>query len=75
MAGTFVGGLIGGAVAYVAGDAIGRGLIGPQVADFLFDGKPVDTLFYGIDEEGMKNIKAYSNYNVFWINNFFIWIH
>jgi hypothetical protein len=34
------------------------------------DGKPVDTLFYGIDEEGMKNIKAYSNDNVFWINNF-----
>tara|TARA_X000001036_G_scaffold282791_1_gene262664 strand:+ start:1277 stop:2230 length:954 start_codon:yes stop_codon:yes gene_type:complete len=34
------------------------------------NGKPVDTLFYGIDEDGMKNIKVYSNDNVFWINNF-----
>ena len=40
--GTFVGGALGGAAAYFAGDAIGRGLIGPKIADFLFDGKPVD---------------------------------
>merc|ERR1711991_772334 len=34
------------------------------------NGTPVDTLLYGIDEEGMKNIKVYSEGNIFWINNY-----
>ena len=34
------------------------------------NGTPVDTLFYGIDEVGMKNIKVYSEGNIFWINNY-----
>ena len=29
----------------------------------------VDTLFYGKDIEGMKNVKAFSNGSIFWINN------
>ena len=37
------------------------------------NGKPVDTLFYGIDdtgeEEGFRNVKVYSEGNVLWVNN------
>ena len=33
------------------------------------NGTPVDTLMYGIDVEGMRNIKVYSEGNVFWVNN------
>ena len=33
------------------------------------NGTPVDTLMYGIDVEGMRNIKVYSEGNIFWVNN------
>ena len=39
--GSLIGGAIGGAVAYIGGDMAGRAL-GPTIADYLFDGKPVD---------------------------------
>ena len=33
------------------------------------NGVPVDTLLYGVDEEGMRNFKVYSEGNVFWVND------
>ena len=33
------------------------------------NGKPVDTIIFGVDEVGFRNYKAFSDGSIFWINN------
>ena len=33
------------------------------------NGKPIDTIIFGIDEVGFRNYKAFGDGSIFWINN------
>ena len=33
------------------------------------NGKPIDTIIFGIDEVGIRNYKAFGDGSIFWINN------